>query len=170
LRATAVTLATVATAVPDEWVLLAYRLPREPSTPRIAVWRKLKRLGAAQLGDGVVALPRDERTREALEWLAQEVVEAAGDASVWLARPATQAEARALAASMAAGVAAEYATVIAEASAATDEPPGVRRRTLERLRREVERIARRDYFPPAERERADAALAELGATLAETPA
>ena len=40
-----------------QWVLLCYRLPREPSTPRIAVWRKLKRLGVAQLGDGLVALP-----------------------------------------------------------------------------------------------------------------
>ena len=36
----------------DDWVLLAYRLPRVPSTPRSAVWRKLKRLGVAQLGDG----------------------------------------------------------------------------------------------------------------------
>jgi hypothetical protein len=35
-----------------QWVLLAYRLPREPSAPRLAVWRSLKRLGAAQLLDG----------------------------------------------------------------------------------------------------------------------
>ncbi len=42
---------------PGEWVLLSYRLPREPSTPRIAVWRKLKRLGVAQISDGLVALP-----------------------------------------------------------------------------------------------------------------
>ena len=39
------------------WVLLCYRLPREPSTPRITVWRKLKRLGVAQLSDGLVTLP-----------------------------------------------------------------------------------------------------------------
>jgi hypothetical protein len=30
---------------PGRWVLLSYRLPREPSTPRIGVWRKLERLG-----------------------------------------------------------------------------------------------------------------------------
>jgi membrane AbrB-like protein len=53
---------------PGEWVLLSYRMPREPSTPRIAVWRKLKRLGIAQLSDGLVALPADARTREQLEW------------------------------------------------------------------------------------------------------
>jgi hypothetical protein len=44
---------------PGEWVLLSYRVPREPSTPRIAVWRKLKRLGAAHLSDGLVTLPAD---------------------------------------------------------------------------------------------------------------
>src|SRR5215203_4206421 len=66
-----------------EWVLLAYRLPREPSTPRIALWRKLRQLGAAQLLDGLVALPADSRTREQLEWIADQVVEAGGTAEVW---------------------------------------------------------------------------------------
>ena len=42
---------------PGNWVLLSYRMPREPSTPRITIWRKLKRLGVAQLGDGLIALP-----------------------------------------------------------------------------------------------------------------
>ena len=57
-----------------EWVLLAYRVPREPSTPRITVWRKLKRLGVAQVVDGLVALPLDARTKEHLEWLGDEIV------------------------------------------------------------------------------------------------
>ena len=48
---------------PGSWVLLSYRMPREPSTPRITIWRKLKRLGVAQLGDGLIALPADARTR-----------------------------------------------------------------------------------------------------------
>jgi hypothetical protein len=45
--------------------MLAYRVRRQPSTPRIAIWRRLKRLGVAQLADGLVALPLDSRTREA---------------------------------------------------------------------------------------------------------
>ena len=68
-------------------MLLSYRVPREPSAPRIAVWRKLKRLGVAQLSDGLVGLPDDARTREHLEWIAQEVREAGGQAGVWLAEP-----------------------------------------------------------------------------------
>src|SRR4051794_2516342 len=41
----------------EEWVLLAYRLPRVPSTPRSAVWRKLKRLGGVPGADCVGAPP-----------------------------------------------------------------------------------------------------------------
>src|SRR5215211_6898499 len=97
-----------------QWVLLAYRLPREPSTPRIAVWRKLKRLGAAQLLDGLVALPLDSRTREQLEWLAEEVGEAGGEASIWIGELGLASQERQLATRMRDAVAGEYRVVIAE--------------------------------------------------------
>ena len=73
-------------------MLLSYRLPREPSTPRIALWRRLRKLGAVQLGDGVAALPLDDRTREHMDWLAADVEEAGGEAIVWVADPSTKAE------------------------------------------------------------------------------
>ncbi len=117
---------------PGLWMLLCYRVPREPSAPRIAIWRKLKRLGVAQLGDGLVALPADARTREQLEWVAEDVTEAGGSAGAWLARPATLAQER------------ELATAMAAARAA-----------------ELRRITRRDYFPPAAREQAHAAVEAL---------
>lgn len=154
---------------PGRWVLLAYRLPREPSTPRIAVWRKLKRLGVAQVVDGLVALPLDARTHEALEWVAEEIVEAGGEATVWLGRPGTAGQERAVARGMQDGVAAEYSNVAAEAADAAPATPAVRRRTIARLTRELHRIRRRDFFPPPERERAEAAVAELAATLEEAP-
>jgi hypothetical protein len=145
-----------------DWVLLAYRLPREPSTPRIALWRRLKRLGAVQLLDGLVALPADAKTREQLEWAAEEVVEAGGDASIWTARPSTVAEERTLAARMAQAVAADYQAVVdaAEAAAAGNEA-AARRRTLRRLRRALHAIQGRDYFPPPQRQQAQQAVDEL---------
>ena len=92
-----VTTVSLYSDVAQTWVLLAYRLPREPSTPRIALWRHLRRLGALQLLDGLVALPLGPETREQLEWLADEVVEAGGEATVWIAEPGQRAqEARAL--------------------------------------------------------------------------
>jgi hypothetical protein len=145
-----------------EWVLLTYRLPREPSTPRSAVWRKLRKLGVAQISDGLVALPAAARTREQLEWVAEEVTDAGGTAGIWLARPAARALQDNLAQSMAAARAAEYQALIAAAAAAADNPdPLTRASTLRRLRNELRAIQRRDYFPPADRDHAEAAVQAL---------
>jgi hypothetical protein len=146
--------------------MLCYRIPREPSTPRITVWRKLKRLGVAQLGDGLVALPADARTREQLEWIADEVTEAGGEASIWLARPGSAGQERELVSRMADARAAEYAAITAEAGATAAKDA---RRTGDRLRAELRRIGRRDYFPPPARDAAHAAVAALlGRTDADT--
>jgi hypothetical protein len=147
------------------WVLLAYRLPREPSGPRLAVWRRLRRLGVVQLLDGLVALPLDSRNREQLEWVAEEVAENGGEASIWVAQPATAREERELAQAMCDRIAGEYEAVIAEAEAAAAEGTRKHRRTLARLRRELERIGRRDYFPPPQRDRAHEAIEALAGAL-----
>jgi hypothetical protein len=147
------------------WVFLAYRLPREPSTPRITVWRKLRRLGVVQVVDGLVALPLDARTREQLEWIADEVLDAGGESSMWIAEAASARVERELAAQMAAAVAAEYVAVIAEAEAAADESVVHRRRTLAKLRREMHRIRARDFFPPAEAELAVSAVEGLASAV-----
>jgi len=146
---------------PEDWVLLAYRLPRLPSAPRSAVWRKLKRLGVAQLGDGLAALPADARTREHLEWIAEEVTEHGGEAAVWLGRPLDPAARSAIMSRMTAAVVAEYDAVAAEATAARDADEATRRRVLARLRRELHRIAGRDFFPPPQRDAARAAVEDL---------
>jgi hypothetical protein len=127
-------------------VLLAYRLPRTPSTPRITLWRKLRRLGVAQIAEGVVALPATADTREQLEWLADDVVQAGGEATIWLAEPTTAAEHRRLAAAMTGRIDEEYRSITAEAHAAMRHSATERRRTLARLRRELRRVAAREYF------------------------
>jgi hypothetical protein len=139
----------------QEWVLLAYRLPREPSTPRIALWRRLRRLGAAQVLDGLAALPLSPQTREQLEWLADEVEDAGGSATVWIAQPGTAAEGRALAERMRSNAEADYQRVVAAARGPTDG------RTAARLKRALRAIRARDYFGAPGRREAERALAEL---------
>jgi hypothetical protein len=145
-----------------EWVLLSYRLPREPSTPRIALWRRLRKLGAVQIGDGLAALPHDDRTREAFEWLAGDVDESGGEAMVWIATPGSKGERRTLEAKLAAATAADYRTVIDAAAAAARHGPAGRRRALSRLRRSLDEIRARDYLRVPERRAAEAELKRLG--------
>jgi hypothetical protein len=160
---TVIPAASARSGSPGSWVLLAYRLPREPSNPRVGVWRKLERLGVARLSDGLVALPADARTREQLEWLAEEIVEVGGVATVWLATPGSAAQERTIAATMRAARAAEYRAVTEQATDAASAGAAERMRMLRRLRNELRRIARRDFLPPPEREAARAAVDALTA-------
>lgn len=143
------------------WVLLSYRIPREPSTRRIAVWRKLERLGVARLGDGLVGLPADARTREQVDWIADEILEAGGGCTVWSATPGSDAQEREIAEGMRAARAAEYQAVTDEATDAAHASDAERAKVIRRLRAELRRINRRDFFPPAERDTARAAVQAL---------
>jgi hypothetical protein len=157
----------VASQSAGNWMLLTYRLPREPSTPRSSVWRKLRRLGVAQLADGLVALPADARTREQLEWIAEEVIGSGGTAMLWQAQPTTLGDQRQVAAAMAHERATEYAELTARATAALSTSAAEQRRALRSLRGELRAVRRRDYFAAPGRVAAVAAIGELAATVAD---
>ena len=110
------------------------------------MWRKLKRHGVAQLGPGVVALPYDAGTKEQLEWIAQEVSDSGGHATLWITTPTVQRFGRDLARTLAEERAPEYRQLALRAEARLDAETTDRRRTLRRLRAELRRIERRDHF------------------------
>lgn len=68
------------------WVLLTYKIPREPTASRAYVWRKLKRLGALLMHDAVWVLPATPWTHEQLQWLVVEIGELGGEAQLWESR------------------------------------------------------------------------------------
>ena len=68
------------------WVLLVYKIPREPTSSRAMVWRKLRRLGALLLHDAVWVLPATAWTREQFQWLTVEIGELGGEAYLWESR------------------------------------------------------------------------------------
>ena len=64
------------------WIVLTWRLPSALSSPRVATWRSLQRIGAVTLTPGAVILPYSEHLLEQLEWIAEDVVQSGGDAYV----------------------------------------------------------------------------------------
>ena len=154
-------------AAAPEWVFLLHRLPREPSAPRIALWRAIQRLGALLLGDGLVALPASARTVEHFEWLAAGIEEQGGSASVWLARPRLGETAARLVEESRAASEAEYRALMREASAVVT---GDARRALRRLRGQLRRVAFRDHFGAPSAAPARAAIEALAERAAAVPA
>lgn len=144
------------------WVLLVYKLPREPSRHRVAVWRKLRDLGALYLQDGVAALPEDAVTREQLEWLQLRVRETGGEATLWEARPGTLAEEEDLVRAFRASREEAYGAIIAEGERIRRKAElgggKVLLEQLGKLEREFRAERRRDYFRSPLRTEAAAVL------------
>ena len=142
------------------WVLLAYRVPREPSTPRIAVWRKLRRLGVAQIVDGLVAVPDSVTNLEQMGWVANDILDAGGEAQLWTAELNSAKQERELVARMDRDVAEAYRAFVdaTDAARATDS---VSRRQLDRFQRELREIVRRDHLGATGRDRAERAFQRL---------
>jgi hypothetical protein len=130
------------------WVLLVYRIPREPSRHRVAVWRKLRDLGALYLQDGVAALPEDAVTREQMEWLQLRVREAGGEATLWEGRPGTVAEEAGLVEAFRSSREKAYRTIAAGAERLRRKAQmgGSVLEQLGKLERGFRSERRRDYF------------------------
>ena len=157
--------------VQGTWILLSSRLPREPSRLRLAVWRRLKRIGAALLHDSVWVLPADAKTREAFEWLAEEIEEQGGTALTWEAQSLSADQDRRLVQQFRSEADERYEELAASAKAIRRAAIGRRRnlqsgqlaqaiRQLRGLDRALRLERRRDYFRAPGRVAAEAVLEE----------
>lgn len=148
------------------WLVLVYRIPREPSRHRVAVWRKLKALGALYLQDGVAVLPEDAVTREQLEWLQLRVREAGGTATLWEALPNTVGEGNALVEEFRASREEGYEKIIGTAerlrAKAALGADGALPEELKKAEREFRAERRRDYFRSPLRKEAEKASGRRG--------
>jgi hypothetical protein len=164
------------------WIGLTYSLPSgSSSSPRVAIWRRLRQLGAASPTGSLYLLPFSEENQEAFGWLAQEIEEGGGEALVLqIDRLEGKAEER-LIESFRSARAEEYRKIMAEADEAVEQAGrgtlGREERTdlrdrLEKLRRRFAEVARIDFFHAPEGTEAAAALARLESGLGrgESPA
>lgn len=64
------------------WLLLLYSLPTSRNTERVAVWRRLKKMGAVQIKTSTYLLPDEPAQYEQFQWLAQQVRDYSGDSTL----------------------------------------------------------------------------------------
>lgn len=62
------------------WLLLNYKVPAEPAKRRIALWRRLKGMGAVYLQNGVCLLPKTVDHKRRLKMVENEITAMGGQA------------------------------------------------------------------------------------------
>jgi hypothetical protein len=64
------------------WVLLMPNIPTSPSYLRVKIWRRLQAIGAVAIKNSVYVLPYREECIEVFQWVAREIAELGGQASL----------------------------------------------------------------------------------------
>ncbi len=134
-----------------DWLVFSYSLPTESrSSPRVTLWRRLRRLGAVSVAGGAQILPAREECTEAYDWLAQEVRQAGGEALVMCVAQFTGITDAQIIELFQRARAAEYEALAQEIAALQQalDAEGTSKTldALQRLRRQYEAVARIDYF------------------------
>ena len=130
-----------------QWVLLHYQVASEPSARRVAIWRKLKRLGALLVHDAIWVLPATPATIEQFQWLASDIHELQGGALVWHARLSLDGQDEALIQQFIEQVDIEYQALLGDVEQILQAPTDrVERTTLAALARRYQQTLARDYF------------------------
>src|SRR5882724_4073436 len=73
-------------AAEARWLVLIHQIPPKPDYFRVKVGRRLQRLGAVAIKNSVYVLPRSADSLEDFQWLAREIAQEDGDASICEAR------------------------------------------------------------------------------------
>jgi hypothetical protein len=64
------------------WLLLLFSLPTNRNTERVAVWRRLKKMGAVQIKTSTYLLPDEAAQYEQFQWLAKQIRDYGGDSTL----------------------------------------------------------------------------------------
>ncbi len=148
------------------WVLLVYRVPTEPASKRVAVWRDLKRIGALYLQQCVCVLPDLPAVRDDLERVTTKIPEMEGEYTLFDVPRLADADAAKIIAAFRLLRDKEYAEIIEECETKfvkeiefehfrqnyTFEEAEEIGQDLEKIRRWYARIVERDWFGAARRE------------------
>jgi hypothetical protein len=142
------------------WLVLTWRLPAASSTPRVATWRSLQRLGAVSLTPGAAIVPFSEHLEEQLDWIAEDIVQRGGDAYVLPVTELPEADEARIRRRMRVESSEEYAEIRRAAEALARRPRDRYQldREIATLERGLSRAVERDHFESAGRSGAQRAI------------
>jgi hypothetical protein len=135
---------------PQGWLLLLYSLPAAKASGRVSLWRKVKKSGAYALKTSAYVLPDEPAHFERFQWLAQQVHDEGGEATLARVTTIEGLSNEELARRFNEARAAEYATLIKplhEFIAANRRKPGDDLAdALTKLQRQFQEVREIDYF------------------------
>jgi hypothetical protein len=153
------------------WLLLIHQIPPTPAYFRAKVGRRLQKLGAVAIKNSVYVLPANEQTQEDFQWVAREILNEGGDATLCAASFVEGLRDDRVEALFQTARDADYAQVAEEAREVSGGLPSrlarddERRPQLEaelvRLRKRVAEIAAIDFFASSGRVTAESAIDAL---------
>lgn len=130
------------------WLILLYTLPASQAAARLSFWRQLKRLGAVALKTSAYVLPQRPEQEESLQWLAQQIRQQGGEATLLRAAQVDTLSVNEVTDLFQAARTADYEELLAAAAAL--KPPGVRQPVepaeVERLKKRFLAIRKIDFF------------------------
>jgi hypothetical protein len=158
---------------------LIHHIPPRPAYFRAKVGRRLARLGAVPIKNAVYVLPATEQTQEDFEWVAREIVQDGGDATLCRASMDFGLTDEQVEAIFAGARQADYAELATEARdlarslpaklRADDARRGEASAQLVRLKKRQGDLVAIDFFGAPGRESADAAVAAVEDRLRSEP-
>ncbi len=157
------------------WIVFSYSLPsKSGSSPRVTLWRRLRRLGAISPTGGIYVLPAQDECIEAFQWLAQEIEQVKGQALVMHVQQFDGLNDAQLIELFRSACAEDYAAIETEAKALqqaietnlTPDQAIELQDTLVKLQRQYTEVMRIDYFDSPEGVAVGVQLAQIARTLA----
>jgi hypothetical protein len=163
----------------SRWLLLIHQIPPQPGYFRAKVGRRLLRVGAVAIKNSVYVLPLNEQTREDLQWIAREIVQEGGEATLCDAGFIEGLRDEQVERLFQAAREADYAQIAEEARYLVGEIPKKltseddRRQewetALARIKKRLGEVAAIDFYGAPGREPAQAAVAAVEARLQRHP-
>src|SRR5215468_4458961 len=152
-----------------------HQLPPKPVGLRVKVWRRLQQQGAIAIKNSVYALPLSDAAREDFQWLAREITESGGEATVCaaeLVEGLTDAQVQAL---FNAARDVQYAEITSEArrlaaAGGRRKKDGAWPLEVSKLRKRLEEVVAIDFLGASGRMAAEALVVRLERLLAERSA